>query len=161
MNERIGLIVSSPLLRALQSAEIVAEKIGYAKSNICIDPAFIERSFGYMEGSTQIERKHLTDNEKAEMISKKGNPEPVETLCIRGGMALRKYAEVHSNKTLLIVAHSSIIKATLTAATNGKVPYNPGSSAFDTGEFCLLNFHSGAFTLKKVFKREEIINCAV
>ena len=156
IDEQIDLIISSPLIRALQSAEIVAEKIGYSKDRIPIEPAFIERCFGFMEGSTAVERTYLTDKEKAEKIMKKGNPEPVEELCIRGGKALRKYVEAYMGKTLLIVAHSSIIKATLTSATDGKEPYKPGASAFGTGEFCLLSYEAGVFAIKKVFDRGEI-----
>ena len=38
MNERIDIIVSSPLLRAFQSAEIVADKIGYDKKKSKSNP---------------------------------------------------------------------------------------------------------------------------
>ena len=155
INEQIDIIVSSPLLRAFQSAEIVADKIGYGKEKIQIESAFIERCFGYMEGLTPPEWANFTDKKKDEIISQKGNMEPVEELCARGGTALRKYVEIYPGKTLLVVAHSSIIKAILTAATNGKVPYYSGS-AFGTGEFCLLEYDMHGFSMKKVFTHEEI-----
>ena len=156
MNEQIDIIVSSPLLRALQSAEIVAGKIGYDRDKIQTEPAFIERCFGYIEGYTLQEWAKLTDEKKTEIISQKGNAEPVEELCARGGAALQKYVEAYPGKTLLVVAHSSIIKATLTAVTNGKEPYRSGESAFGTGEFCLLEYDMRAFSLTKVFRQEEI-----
>ena len=156
MNERIDIIVSSPLLRAFQSAEIVADRIGYGKEKILVESAFIERCFGYMEGYTPPEWENFSDEKKVEIILQKGNSESVDELCTRGGAALRKYVETYPGKTLLIVAHSSIIKATLTAATNGKEPYNPGASAFGTGEFCLLEYDMHTFSVAKVFRQAEI-----
>ncbi len=46
LNTGIDLIISSPLSRAYESAEIVAEKLAYKKENIVVEPMLIERSFG-------------------------------------------------------------------------------------------------------------------
>lgn len=48
----IDYIVSSPLTRALDTAKIIAKEIGYPIDKIEINPLFIERNFGEMEGKT-------------------------------------------------------------------------------------------------------------
>ena len=47
-------------MRARKSAEIVADKTGYQKDKIVIDPLYIERSFGLGEGLTVEERRQNT-----------------------------------------------------------------------------------------------------
>lgn len=48
----IELIVSSPLSRAYESAEIVARNLSYEKDKIIVEPMLIERYFGEGEGKT-------------------------------------------------------------------------------------------------------------
>src|SRR5690606_14158884 len=45
----IDLIVSSPLERALETAQIVAHEIGYPEESIITDDRLIERHFGQLE----------------------------------------------------------------------------------------------------------------
>ncbi|HTE21778.1 MAG TPA: histidine phosphatase family protein [Candidatus Limnocylindria bacterium] len=47
---KIDLIVSSPLSRALETAQIVAAEIGYPLDKIIADERFTERDFGKLEG---------------------------------------------------------------------------------------------------------------
>jgi len=47
---KIDLIISSPLSRALETAQIVAAEIGYPLDKIIIDERLIERDFGKLEG---------------------------------------------------------------------------------------------------------------
>ena len=49
-NLNIDLIVSSPLSRALETAQIIADEIGYPRNEILVNPLFIERSWGDWEG---------------------------------------------------------------------------------------------------------------
>jgi len=46
----IDLIVSSPLKRASQTAEIIASEIGYPKDKIVYSDLFMERDYGSMQG---------------------------------------------------------------------------------------------------------------
>lgn len=46
---RIDLIVSSPLSRSLETAQIVAREIGYPLNKIVVDNRLIERDFGKLE----------------------------------------------------------------------------------------------------------------
>jgi broad specificity phosphatase PhoE len=49
-NVHIDLIVTSPLERAIETAQIFAEEIGLSPKKIVIDKQLIERDFGNLEG---------------------------------------------------------------------------------------------------------------
>lgn len=46
----IGCIVSSPLLRAKETAEIIADAIGYPRGKIVYSDLFMERDYGELKG---------------------------------------------------------------------------------------------------------------
>lgn len=49
-SKNIDIIVSSPLLRTVDTAKIIAETIGYDPNKILLNPCFIERDFGIYDG---------------------------------------------------------------------------------------------------------------
>lgn len=46
----LDMIVSSPLSRALETAQIIAREIGYPEDNIFTNALLVERDFGSLEG---------------------------------------------------------------------------------------------------------------
>ena len=139
--EIIDIIITSPLIRAKRSAEIIADKIGYDKKDIIVEQGFIERCFGLGED--------LTKEERNAKFSGKGYPnvESVEDLCERAGIAITKYINEYFDKTILIAAHGSILKAILVSIMKEKYAYNEGSAAFGTGEFCILEYNQENFEI--------------
>lgn len=140
-NINIDNIISSPLLRARRSAEIIAKKIEFDIRNIIIEPAFIERNFGKGEGLTKNDREVNFPN---------GNypgMESVESLCERAKNAIIKYVDNDKDKTLLIVAHGSILKAILTSTSDGKVAYSPGKELIEVSKLCLLEYINNVFEI--------------
>lgn len=107
----VDQIISSPLLRAKETAEIIAEEIGF-EGNILYDELLLERSFGKLEGVLWSPEIDLNDI--------KHGIESVESLCQR---AKEVWSDYVVEKDILIVAHGAIIKAIVAALTNGKVPY--------------------------------------
>ena len=107
----VGRIISSPLLRAKETAEIISKAIDF-QGNILFDELLLERSFGKLEGVLWSPEIDLNDM--------KYGIESVEILCQRGQEVLSKYID---EKDVLIIAHGAIIKAIVAALTNGKVPY--------------------------------------
>lgn len=107
----VDQIISSPLLRAKETAEIIAEEIGF-EGNILYDELLLERSFGKLEGVLWSPEIDLNDT--------KHGIESVESLCQR---AKEVWSDYVVEKDILIVAHGAIIKAIVAALTNGKVPY--------------------------------------
>ncbi|MDR0286525.1 MAG: histidine phosphatase family protein [Clostridiales bacterium] len=124
---KIDVIISSPLIRAFKSAEIIAERTGYPKDYIIVEPGFIERSFGAGEGLTQEEHKVKFAGQYDTTA------ESIEDLCVRADITVKKYINQFFGKTLLIAGHGSILKAVLTSVSNGKYSFN-------TGEFCLVEY---------------------
>jgi len=98
----IATLVSSPLLRARVTAELVAETIGVA---VTFDDGLREAAFGVQEG------KPMTDW-FADWIAGKGTPEGGETFA-----ALRIRATAAINRALarpapvLVVAHGALFRA--------------------------------------------------
>lgn len=104
-------IISSPLLRAKETAEIIAEEIDF-EGNILYDELLLERSFGKLEGVLWSPEIDLNDT--------KHDIESVESLCQR---AKEVWSDYVVEKDILIVAHGAIIKAIVVALTDGKVQY--------------------------------------
>lgn len=58
-NKGIELIVSSPMIRAFETAKIIAREIGYNPKKIIANPLFVERSYGIYDGGSS--GKYLKD----------------------------------------------------------------------------------------------------
>ena len=107
----VDRIISSPLLRAKETTEIISKAINF-EGNILFDELLLERSFGKLEGVLWSPQIDLNDA--------KHGIESVDALCRRAREVLLKYID---EKDILVVAHGAIIKAIVAALTNGKVPY--------------------------------------
>lgn len=97
----IDYVVCSPLSRAKETAKIIAKEIGYPVKNIHVNPLFIERHFGEMEGKTwgpDINADGFSD------------VETVDTILHRAQVAL---AWLHSleAENVLVVSHGSFGRA--------------------------------------------------
>src|SRR4051812_29809317 len=65
-NLQIDCIVSSPMARALETAQIVAGHIGYSADSIIVSELFAEREFGTLEGTKYVPRMHMEGVEGVE-----------------------------------------------------------------------------------------------
>ena len=111
------MIISSPLGRAKESSEIIAEEIGYQDS-IVYDEGFLERSFGLAEGLIYDEKINLDDPAYG--------AESVEDVCIRAKKAIEKYIS-DEEKNILVVAHGAVLSAVKSALSQGELGYYDGS----------------------------------
>lgn len=98
----IDLIISSPLSRALETAQIIAKEIGYPVERIATNPLFIERSLGSLEG-------HPWD-EVGEDESLFPDIETEEQLLIRAQAGLN-YLRSLSDESILLVGHGSFSRS--------------------------------------------------
>lgn len=117
INFTVDFIISSPLVRAKESARIVAEKIEF-DGNIIYDEDFIERSFGLAEG--------LVWNREIKLDDEKYCAESVEDVCKRAKIAIDKYMS-YDDKSILIVAHGAILSAVKYALSKGTLGYYDSS----------------------------------
>lgn len=111
---KIDTIVSSPLSRALESAQIIAEIIEYPENKILISDLFSERDFGILEGTPYTP---LAVNDNVEEI------ESVEDLIKRAQKAYEWLNTLESDD-ILIVSHGSLGRA-LHYVVSQEEPYIP------------------------------------
>ena len=94
-------IVSSPLVRAYETAQIIAREIGFSAERIVVDSRLHERNFGALEGSVWSERS-LEGIEGLEST----------TEVLERARAMLDYdAALPAGERVLFVAHASLIRA--------------------------------------------------
>ncbi len=139
--QNVDVIISSPLSRARKSAEIVAGRLDYKKEDIVTEPLFIERGFGLGEGLKFEERKkRFTDDIYPGM-------EPLEALIGRAGLAFHKILKKYNAQNIIIAAHGAILKAVLTAVTEGKIAYEGDRVKIEPGSVHLIRYEKGKAAL--------------
>lgn len=137
-NKRISidLIICSPLQRTIDTASIIADIIGYPTDKIEINPLFIERTFGILEGKPV---GNFFDTHSLQELDSISGAESIKDLQIRANKALR-YLENIKHDNILIVGHGTFGRA-LRRAVN-KHPhtheYTQPVERFKNGEFAKL-----------------------
>lgn len=128
------LIVTSPLIRARQSADIVSSVLDYKGKDVVVEPLLTERSFGVGEGKVWSELVA----QYPEGICRGHEPfegvEPLEELAKRGHEAFDKIVNTYvGTQNIIVVAHGAILSAMVDAITNGEVEYGSGRVSFSQG----------------------------
>jgi ribonuclease H / adenosylcobalamin/alpha-ribazole phosphatase len=107
------VVISSPLSRALETAEIIA---GVSRDDIMVEEGCTERSFGEMEGlrSAQV-RKRLPQVRYVRIghVDYSLNPpggETFEQLHERARRFLERTLELHSGKEILLFGHENFLQ---------------------------------------------------
>ncbi|MBO9130289.1 histidine phosphatase family protein [Bacillus sp. 165] len=114
-NEKWDIIISSPLVRAQETARTVANAVKL--DSIELDDRFIERNFGEASGKSIAEFREKIASGQVEGM------ETDEELVDRCYTALQDVAKKHEGKRIIIVAHSHAIKAILTAIAPEEVTF--------------------------------------
>ncbi|MDX9691907.1 MAG: histidine phosphatase family protein [Acholeplasmataceae bacterium] len=106
--ENFDAIVSSPLSRALETADIIRKKLKMEKP-ILVDHQLIERDFNELDG--------LSVDAAMPLVRQKGYSHPGyevdEVLMKRVTQAILRLGRKYSGKNVLCVVHSHVIKALL------------------------------------------------
>ena len=108
------LIVTSPLVRARQSAEIMS--LGLGGVEIIEDPEIAEVLYGRWEGKTYhelIEDSHYLEYRKAPLEYPTPGGETIPEVQARGVKAITAAIEANAGKRLLFVSHGDIIRTVL------------------------------------------------
>jgi probable phosphoglycerate mutase len=109
--EGVDAVVSSPVRRTLESAEIIAERLG---RTVDVEPGFAEMEFGRWDGLTFAE---VAEQDKAGLDGWLGSLETappggesfreVEERVLAG---LERIREAHAGRTVIVVSHVTPIK---------------------------------------------------
>ncbi len=105
-------IVSSPLSRARQTAEAIADAIGI--TDIKLDADLQERGYGEAEGLTLVERLDRWTGDDWPGL------EPYEAMQQRGVAALDRVAAAFPGKRVLVVCHGGLMNAVLAHHSGGE-----------------------------------------
>lgn len=107
-NPNWDVFVSSPLIRAIQTGEIIREILGYDKE-IIIDENLIERNFGELEGEILNEKTYdLLDLEITKGL------ESIKDLQARSLNAILNLEKKYPDKKVIAFTHAQFIKSLIT-----------------------------------------------
>ena len=141
------LIVTSPLIRTKQTAEIINENM---KLPLIEMDAFKERGYGDAEGLTKTER-----DQKFPGMRTYPNQEPREAVTARVTAGIEEILEAYPNKKVLLVSHGGAINAILSQISGGEI----GTGKTKLSNACLSNItHDGkAWTVKDYNRVEHLV----
>lgn len=135
--DKWDLIVTSPLMRARQTAEIISNIVRIPMVEMS---EFVERHFGDAEGMTVQERSTTFPDKKYI------NVEEWEDLISRVTIGLEKITQNYKSKRVIVVVHGAVINAILAELSNGEV----GSGKTRLVNACINNiaFSEGKWNIK-------------
>ena len=109
-DETVSAIVSSPLLRARQTATIISKNLGVS---VLIENDLIERDFGALEGQLvkEIAPASCTGLELASMEKLPAETEPWASVCERVSAGVEKWLNDFPGQRLLFVSHYGVFSA--------------------------------------------------
>ena len=112
-NTKIGAIIASPLVRAQETAKIIAEIVGLKQ--IVVDQDLIERDFGKISGLSPKEREAFIKAEKD------AGMEAFEAVAERMSLCMKKYANQFPDMDLLMISHGASINAYLSSISKDDI----------------------------------------
>jgi uncharacterized phosphatase len=104
-DKKIDVIVSSPMIRAIETAKIIAQEIGYNPNKIMTNPVFVERKLGIYSGRPLAEFKQDFDKDALHE-----SVESVESLSKRVKDGLKWLSELNAERVVLI-SHGDVSRA--------------------------------------------------
>lgn len=104
--EHFDFIMASSLSRAYESAQIIAQELGFDKG-VIINSDFVERDFHHLDGTPVVTAMPLVRSKNYAFETYETDQE----LISRIKKAVEKLEEKHASDTILLVAHSHVIKA--------------------------------------------------
>ena len=130
------VIVSSPLSRARETAQIMAADLGIELGRSYDE--LIERDYGQAEGMT------LEESEKHWPNRTGGGIEPLESVVARGRKAIDLIAAEFPGKNVAIVCHGTIIRYTLSSFAGYKL------DQIRNGSVALMDDSDGSWKVRSV-----------
>ncbi len=109
------VVLTSPLTRAKQTAEIIATHVGF--SEVIEQELLIERSFGEAEGLSHEQWRAKYSN-----LDEIPGGESRQQLAARSQLLLDHVATEFKGKRVLAISHGALIRGLLAIASNNELP---------------------------------------
>lgn len=109
------LILTSPLGRARQTAEIISDHVGFEA--VIEEELLIERSFGEAEGLSHEQWKAKYSN-----LDEIPGGESRTQLAVRSQLLLDSVADQFAGKRILAVSHGALIRTLISIASKQELP---------------------------------------
>ena len=109
------LVLTSPLGRARETAEIIAEHLGF--DDVFEQDLLIERSFGEAEGLAYEQWKTKYSN-----LDEIPGGESKSELTARSELLLETFASTHPGKRILAISHGALIRTVLSISSENQLP---------------------------------------
>lgn len=103
--EKIDIIISSPLQRAIQTSKIVAKQFG---CDVLVDERLIEQDYGVYEGVDRKDEGFL--NNKRNFAYKYPNGESMMQVAARVYPLIEELKEQYSTKNVLLICHGGVCR---------------------------------------------------
>ncbi|MCF7834004.1 MAG: class I tRNA ligase family protein [Candidatus Pacebacteria bacterium] len=131
-DKKITMIVSSDLPRARETAEILADTIGFKKENIIFEPRLREIDMGIFEGKS-IEYYHqFFKDQKDRFLADPEGGESQKELFERVGDFLYDFEDKYKNENIVFVSHGDTVQAMyMIAGGFEQEKFNMQSESFD------------------------------
>lgn len=136
--DHFAIIVTSPLKRATESAEIIAEEVGIVE--MIIEKGIIERDFGRVSGLTPMEREEFYQSGQPD------EKEPWDDLCKRLMECVKHYAETYYPSNLIMISHGASINAILSILSEGEA--GTGKTWLKNTCINILDYEEGKFKIE-------------
>lgn len=109
------IVLSSPLGRAMHSAEIVAARLGIER--VMVEPLLLERSFGIGEGL-----EYSQWHEQFGALDEIPGAESASQVIDRANQLLDLVAREYAGLRVLAVSHGALIRFVLSEVSKGEIP---------------------------------------
>lgn len=109
-NKKITKIFCSPFLRTRETADIVADQIGFSKKQIIYDNRIRELEFGDFSGRPEIEYWDYIKNKELEFTAKIPGGESYQEAKNRLGEFLYEIDKENKNEVILIISHGLAVE---------------------------------------------------
>lgn len=149
---KINSILTSPLIRAKKTAEIIAEMTGL--NQVIVEEGLIERDFGVLAGVTYDSKKYFDTFGVEEGI------EPFEDLHQRLIGCIKENAERFYDEDIIMVSHGAAINSVISVLSGGEL--GSGKTRLKNACISILLYQEGDLKLELYnLTAEEFLTCKV
>lgn len=135
--ETFHAVITSPLLRAKKTAEIIAQSLEI--KNLIVEDGITERDFSKVSGMTPGEREIFYAS------GEEDDKEPWDVLCSRMITNIKKYGTRFYPRNIIMVSHGASINAVLSRLSSGKT--GTGKVILKNTCINIIHFKNGHLTL--------------